>query len=275
MRVYLAGVGGYAKYLIGLPNLRFLVSYFYLRDKKSSDWQSVNLALDSGIPLMLDCGAWSAMTKNQVIDNQEYIKFCQEHRDKFEVIVSLDVIGNWQETKRNHDEMKQAGLNGLTTFHLGSPFENLNHLLETENYIGIGGIAGKGNQVTTQNWVKYINSLNSNCKFHGFGVTTPELLKLYDWYSVDGTTWMTGAARYGRIMYHSEGHIKWIKISDQKDLEANWHLIGEDIKEGWTLEGGRTKEYERVSLRYNAKSLLGLVDYCSKNKKLDKQGFLL
>lgn len=39
MRLYLAGVGGYGKYLLGLDNLRFLVSYYYLKD--GQDWETV------------------------------------------------------------------------------------------------------------------------------------------------------------------------------------------------------------------------------------------
>lgn len=273
--LYLAGVGKYGEALLGLDNLRFLVSYFYLRNEKSNDWYDVNLALRNKIPLMLDSGAWSAMTRNETLDNQEYIRFCMKHGNKFEVIVSLDVIGDWQTTKKNHEEMKQAGISSLTTFHLGSPFEELNRLFHTESYLGIGGLATRGNRIISQKWIKYINTKRSSCRFHGFGVTTPELLKLYDWHSVDGTTWMTAAIRYGRIMYHHQGNIKWIQVSNQKELEANWHLIGEGIRKGWDLVNGRTKNYEYVALRYNAKSLLELVKYCSENKKEDLQGFLL
>jgi hypothetical protein len=275
VRLYLAGVGNYAKYLFGLDNLRFLVSYFYLAQNK--DWDVVDFALDNDIPLMLDSGAWSALTSKQEIDNRLYVEFCKQHKDKFEVIVSLDVIGDWQTTKINHDEMQQAGIDSLPTFHIDSPFDELERLLEQNSYIGIGGIAGKGNQIKTRNWINYVNHLADGHKFHGFGVTTPNLLKLYDWYSVDGTTWMTGAIRYGRIMHHNEGRLKWIAVNNQRELEKNWHLIGNDIREGWTLENGRTEKYEKVSVRYNAKSLLDLVEYYSRDqqKELAKQDFLL
>lgn len=277
MRLYLAGVGKYGDYLLGLDNLRFLVSYFYLRKAKAPEWHTVNFAIENDIPLMLDCGAWSAFNNDQEINNQEYIKFCKEHRSKFEVIVSLDVIGNYKATNTNHQEMKKAGINSLPTFHLGSPFDELEKLLEQENYIGIGGIATKGNQTIVKNWIKYVNHLANRHKFHGFGVTTPNLLKQHNWHSVDGTTWMTAAVRYGRLMINlGNGKFKWIAVNDQKQLEENWHLIKDDIESGWHLENGRTEKYEEVSLRYNAKSLLELVQYHSKNRvRQPKQEYLL
>jgi hypothetical protein len=275
MKLYLAGADRSYQHLLGLDNLAFLTSYFYLR-KNNSFWELVDMCNKNNIPVMLDCGAWSALNQDVILDNKEYIDFCQQHINKFRPIVSLDVIGNHRETKVNFDELAADGIKSIPTFHIGSPFEYLDYYVSQTDYIGLGGIAAKTNEKQTYSWLRYIFDKCPGCKFHGFGVTNPKLLQSFDWHSVDGTTWITGALRYGRIMYNrGDGTFKWIHVQNQKQLEENWHLIGEDIQRGWDLRNGRTEYYEQVSMRYNAKSLIDLVDYCSKNKRKDGQLFLL
>ena len=274
IKLYLAGADSYFKFLDGLSNLAFLVSYYYLA--KKSDWAIVDYANNNNLPIMLDCGAWTAMNKKEVINNRDFIDFCLKYGNRFNHIVSLDVIGNPTETRKNYLEILEAGINSIPTFHFGSNFSELKFLASKTDYIGLGGIATKGNQVKVKSWLNFIFKNYPNLRFHGFGITTPELLKYYNWHSVDGTTWMTAAVRYGRIMVNlGNGKFKWIAISDQNELKENWHLIKDDMVLGWSLENGRTDKYEEVSTRYNAKSLIELVSYCSQNKKKNYQEYLL
>jgi len=274
MLLYLAGADGYYKHLEGLPNLRFLVSYFYLKDNKG--WDLVEWANNKSYPVILDCGAWSAFNKKITLDNKDYIDFCLKYQDKFFDIVALDVINNHQATMSNYLEIYNAGLiDSIPTFHFGTPFEELDKLTKMTNYIGLGGIAQKGRQIKINKWLDYVFTNYPDVKFHGFGATTPELLCRYNWHSIDGTTWMTAAVRYGRIMVNlGNGKIKWIKVQSQSQLTKHWDLVKE-IELGWSLKNGRTDRYEEVSTRFNAKSLIEIVDYCTKNKVNNNQLYLL
>lgn len=275
MRLYLAGADGVYQYLDGLDNLAFLVSYYYLKSG-GNRWNIVHYANKNKIPLMLDCGAWTAYTKKIEIPVQDYINFCLEFGHHFNTIVSLDVIGNHENTAKNYQMMRDAKIDCIPTFHFSSPYEALDRLIRQTDYVGLGGIATKGGNRVSKEWARYVFATYPNIKFHGFGVTTPALLKAHSWHSVDGTTWMTAAVRYGRIMVNlGNGRFKWIAIQNQEQLEKNWHSIKDDIEEGWSLENGRTKHYERVSLRYNAKSLIDLVKYCTENKINQLQEYLI
>lgn len=269
MRVYLAGVGTNFKYLEGLDNLAFLVSYYYIQSN-GPDAKAAKYANKKGIPLFLDSGAFSAMTVGAKIDLSTYTLFCEIYGKQFDVIMSLDVIGNAEATWVNHSYMRNEGVKSLCTFHLDSDWKYLIQMLESgDDYIALAvkGLQGQKERVRVflDECFNLIQKYNPTIRTHGLGLTTPSIIRDYPLDSIDGTTWMTGAAQYGRIMYHNEGTIQWIRVSDQADLEANWHLIGDAIQEGWDLKKGRTKEYERVSLRYNAKSLIELVEYWNKN----------
>lgn len=271
MKVYLAGVGSNYKYLENLPHLAFLVSYHYISGN-GPDNKAIKYATQNGIPLFLDSGAFSAMTVGAKIDLSTYSLYCDIYGRQFEVIMSLDVIGDADATWKNHSYMRKEGIKSLCTFHLDSDWKYLIQMLESgDDYIALAVKGKQGEKERVRIFLdecfELIQKYNPTVKTHGLGLTTPSIIRDYPLTSIDGTTWMTGASQYGRIMYHNEGAIQWIRVSDQADLEANWHLIGDDICEGWDLKKGRTKQYERVSLRYNAKSLIDLVEYWNARRK--------
>lgn len=271
MKVYLAGVGSNFKYLEGLDNLAFLVSYHYVQNN-GPDAKAIKYATSKRIPLFLDSGAFSAMTVGAKIDLSTYTLYCEIYGKAFEVIMSLDVIGDAEATWVNHSYMRKEGVKSLCTFHLDSDWKYLIQMIESgDDYIALAVKGQQGQKervrVFLDECFNLIQKYNPTIKTHGLGLTTSSIVRDYPLTSIDGTTWMTAASKFGRIMYHCNGETKWITVSDQEDLEKNWHLIGDDIQEGWGLKTGRTKQYERVSLRYNAKSLIDLVEYWNQRRK--------
>lgn len=202
MRLYLAGTdtANHHLYLDGMKDLRFLVSYWYILNASGSE--AIEYAVNNNIPVFLDSGAFSALMSGAFIDIDKYIRYCLDNKNKFEVIASLDVIGNWKGTLDNHKTMKESGVNSIPAFHVREPFEALRYFLETEEYIALGVAGMQRKQKQIMSWLakcfELREEINPNCKFHGFALTSELTMRSFPWYSVDSTSWKSGWM-YGRL----------------------------------------------------------------------------
>jgi len=95
-------------------------------------------------------------------------------------------------------------LNQCQSCTLGKSFEWLDRMLEQTNYIGLGGVT-KNNIAKIRMWFDevfpYLERQNiTGLKVHGFGVTSPSILKSYPWYSVDSSTAVMMAGKAGKCL---------------------------------------------------------------------------
>jgi hypothetical protein len=169
----------------------------------------------------LDSGAFSAWSKGTSIDLEEYAQFILDRPDTFNVIANLDVIpGAWGEvpTQRDIDRsaeqgwenfyaleklLKPIGKRPINIYHQGEDKKWLKKLMDEQDYFGVS----PGNDRTTRQKIEWLDAIMPTLtddkgwpirKFHGFGVTSLEVLLRYPWYSVDSTSWvLTG--RFGAI----------------------------------------------------------------------------
>lgn len=156
------------------------------------------------IDIFLDSGAFSMMSRGVEIDIEEYIEFVQTYKKYLSVYANLDVINDPIATMKNQKIMEEHGLEPLPTYHADTPIKYLYKLLDKYEYIAIGGTVGKS---TDERIIIYdrvfdiITSKNGepSCKIHGFGITTPDLMLRYPFYSVDSTSWIK-SAMYGNIL---------------------------------------------------------------------------
>jgi hypothetical protein len=170
------------------------------------------------IRLLVDSGAYSAWQQRATIKLEAYIAFLQSSTAHIEHYVSLDVIaGNGQRTldahqiKRaasrsydNHQRMKKVGLSPIPVFHQDDPFEWLQrYVSDGENYIGIAAHGGHAHNDIP--WFDRCFALiPSSVRVHGFGQTTPSILRHFPFTSVDSRTWLQ-AASFARLtipIYH-------------------------------------------------------------------------
>jgi len=152
------------------------------------------------IQMFLDSGAYSAMTQKLSININEYIGFIKDNYDVISYYANLDVIGSAEKTLENHKIMQDAGLNPLPVFHLSEDPKFLLNYMETNDYIAVGGAAGKLQGPALRRfldriWVKYLLTDEgfAKVKIHGFGITAIPLLHRYPWFSVDSTSWCRSA----------------------------------------------------------------------------------
>jgi hypothetical protein len=155
-----------------------------------------------GVDILMDSGAFSAMTKGEVIELDEYIEYIKKCGDNISAHISLDVIGDGDKTYDNWQYMRSKGLDPIPTYHLGTDPKYLQRYLKETDYIGLGGVAG----VTTSRTVREtFNALWNNyltdkkglplCKIHGMGITDVRIVAGYPWYSIDSSTWLMTSRR--------------------------------------------------------------------------------
>lgn len=150
--------------------------------------------------VMLDSGAYSAWRKKKVIDIDKYIQFVKTNRDKFEVCVNLDVIGDGRASYENWMYLRRNGLDTMPVFHVGTDEKWLEKYMRKSEYIGIGAIANLSAERRFHGldhvWKKFLTDWGG--KVHGMGLTDTQWLQRFPWYSVDSISPVLQAA-YGGI----------------------------------------------------------------------------
>lgn len=212
MRLYLAGAETTGMWvgekLLGVENLAFLSSYFYI-----SKSDIVGFCERNEIPHMLDSGAFSAMHSGKAIDIDKYIEFIKEHGAKFDKVAALDCIGDWRGTEKNLQYMRNKGVNPIPVFHTNEPFDYLDNLLKENDYLCLGVTGSKLRQPQIIAWLvevfKRRERINPDCKMHGFALTSAKIMKYFDWDSCDSTTYINGM-KFGEVFELSD-EIKKIK----------------------------------------------------------------
>jgi len=204
-----------------------LTSYFYIKDEPEP------LERLRYIPhLFLDSGAFSAHKSKGKIVLMDYMEFVKKHEKHLDLYANLDVIGDAQKTLDNQFEMEKQGLKPLPTFHYG---ENWDYLKDYINmgykYIAFGGLVGKNQRARLLFLKQAFSMIPKNVKVHGFGMTSPRLLKLFPWHSADSINWLMGAIR-GVIYQYDKGNIYPAKINKKPRQGEMQHLKREFTRIG-------------------------------------------
>lgn len=158
-----------------------------------------------GRRFFLDSGAFSAYTMGVQIDIGEFCDYCHRNADVIIMPSVLDAIGDPDGTWRNQAEMERRGVRPLPCYHYGEPTEIVDYYCRNYEYITIGGMVPISNPQLRlwldRIWEEHLTDGDGvpRCKVHGFGLTSPELMNRYPWYSVDSSTWQAMGSN-GSIM---------------------------------------------------------------------------
>lgn len=245
MKLFFAGYNTCPKILEVDKDIGVLTSYIECRKKHIPD---------VGKDLILDSGAFSAMTRNINIDLDEYIEYIRINERYITTYANLDVIGNAQASNDNQEYMERAGLNPLPTFHYGSDYDHLVNMVRKYDHIGLGGlvpIIHEKNKVAnhlSSCW-RIILDNNPKCKVHGWGLASQWALTKYPFYSVDSTTWLAGGKFRRRVTYKNN------KLHSCNDKQAN-----------------KPYSYENINM-HNAHNLIKLVEQADKVWRHRKVGY--
>jgi hypothetical protein len=208
--------------------------------------------------LIVDSGAFSVWNAGGELHLDDYLVFLRDfdkkHRSKFKEVwyVNLDVIPGKQGESPTPDQIAKACEDGYKNYEImRNEFDNVIHVYhegddpdylrkminEGAKYIGIS----PSNDVMTgprQVWLdQAFHKLKEHphIRTHGFAVTSFELMKTFDWFSVDSTSWFM-IGMYGKLcipldrqghLFLGEGdlvHKKEVSISERKKKSADGYL---------------------------------------------------
>ena len=175
---------------LGVKNA--LVSYWY--DNKPENYIDFHNKYPD-VSIMVDSGAYSAMTQKGRIALEPYIEFALKIQDSVDWIVALDVIGDPEESKENYLKMIQQGVSKeklMGVYHATEPWNYLEFYLKACKIMGVGTSALKRGELR-----KYMNHVNQifsrikgNTKIHMLGLNAPKVMYALGGkiYSTDSTS---------------------------------------------------------------------------------------
>jgi hypothetical protein len=175
-----------------------LVSYHFWRDLDLDE----HFARWPTHPVVFaDSGAFSAFTSGAVVDVHEYAAWLDRWRHHFAVACTLDVIHDEVATEANTAILEDHGHRVLPVFHTQEPWEYLERLCDRYPYVGLGGMVPfKIRRNALARWLVkcFRTGVADGTVFHGLGLTSPDLLALLPFYSVDSSGWCEGL-QYGKV----------------------------------------------------------------------------
>lgn len=175
----------------------------------------------SNTTLIGDSGAYSARTQGIEITNAVLTAWAQTWYHRLAWVAAMDVSGDIPTTRANWQTLCDKGLPAVSTLHLGGdPAEMDWYVEQGVDFLGLGGIAGvSSGSAAIFRWLvqvfKYARANHPQMRFHGWGITKPDWLRLPFW-SVDSSGW--GASyRYGRLALRHPltGKVLNIKLDGQ------------------------------------------------------------
>lgn len=241
MKMFLAGLESSYKWLPIEKSKYTLASYAYIKQGLAEHIPKFDMFL-------LDSGAFTFRKKSTNVDwNQyldKYIKFINDNDVKYFFELDIDNIIGYDNvvTLRNKLEY-ETGKKTIPVWHISRGIDNFKEMCMQYDYAALGS-STKYKEKDNHKLLYYLLSIakKHNCKIHGLGFT-PKIMKQFDFYSVDSTTW--DGYKYGNLHKFVGNDIKTIKIPKGKGL---------------------TRDYKKVT--HN-----NFVEYCKYQRYLDRGRF--
>ena len=229
-------------------SLKLLLSYHYF--KKHNLHELMDKYFGNKPPkIFVDSGAFSSMTLGSEINLESYIDWIKRYQDIMTIYANLDFINDPVKTYENQKKMEDAGLKPIPVFHTGESIEWLQRYIdEGYTYICLGGMVPySSDRKKLITWIsKCFNTAAESgkpIKFHGFGMTSFDLMKAYPWASCDSSSWST-SFRFGNVHIFDEkkGRFQVVKFRDIKksykyaELLRSYGFSPNDIAIGSEIE---------------------------------------
>lgn len=216
--------------------LRILLSYWYYKDA-DLDALFAKYFTKPYPDVFADSGAFSAMSQKVEVNIDEYAEWIKRYKHLFSVYSNLDVIGDPEATLKNQTILEDRhGLEPRPVVHAASNYTPLEYYLSKGyKYIALGGLVPYAAQpkLRMRYLIKAFQMAGKDAVFHGFGVTSWEVMSQLPWYSVDSSSWGSGF-RFGIVPLfdYQRGRFEKAKLGDLpgclrlsrlfEDLGFNW-----------------------------------------------------
>lgn len=227
----------------------FLVSYYY--EEKGNLIDHI-LANNPNANIILDSGAYTAMTQKKEIDLTKYMEYIKNNKNKFKNYFVLDVINNPVKSLENYNIMVENKLNPIPVFHVYEDFKYLEHYVKVADYIAIGGATTlKFKKRELINFIENcISMIPKGKKIHLLGVSSYDILMRFGGqvHSVDSSS-MNASMVYHSLIDFS-GTTKHIKLTNigkatsdqinerQKYIAKRYINLEAEINQYWRNKNG-------------------------------------
>lgn len=155
-----------------------------------------NIAAGLYCDVVLDSGAYQAMTGTRRVELSLYAEFCEQYGGLFKWVANFDDIEDYKQSAENLAYLEDRVDSVVPVYHQGEPIEVLRDMVASHDRIGLGfqrPISGP------EYW---LNSLreplwDGETKVHGFAMS--RWVQGWPFESTDSTTWISEmrALRYG------------------------------------------------------------------------------
>lgn len=209
--------------------LRVLLSYWYYKD---TDLDALfEKYFTSPFPeVFADSGAYSAMTQGAPVNIDDYAAWIKRYKHLFSTYANLDVIKDAKATQRNQHYLEDKhALAPLPAFHVLEDFKYLEYYLDRYPYIALGVAGMQQRKDEVMRWlVKCFKMADNKSVYHGFALTSWQVMSSFPWYSVDSSSWGQGF-RFGNVPVFDFNRGKFFKagLGDNKSCSKLASLIGE------------------------------------------------
>lgn len=190
---------------------KVLCSYAYFRSDK---FRPLLDAVHDGPAMVFgDSGAHSARTLGISLTLPEYAAWCHQWDDRLALYANLDVIGAPEATWRNQRRLElRHGLTPIPVFHTGEPWRYLERYIdEGYTYIALGKLLGNPLSELLPWLDRAFQIAGDRAVFHGFGMTTWEVVRRLPFCSVDSSTW-TSPYRFGVVKLFDDARGQWVSF---------------------------------------------------------------
>ena len=172
---------------------------------------------------LLDSGAFTFMnnSKNNVDFDEyltKYISFINTHDIKYFFELDVDVIVGLKEVERLRKRLEEeTGKKCIPVWHKSRGKDYFIKMCKEYDYIAIGGIVTKEIKPYEFKYFKwFIDTAHSyGCKIHGLGFTNLKGLYIYNFDSVDSTSWVAGG-KFDSLYHFNGREMKQVDTGNRK-----------------------------------------------------------
>lgn len=198
-----------------------LISYYYWQKK---DMNELIETIGYLPVILLDSGAFTAMTKKKPINIDSYMQYIEKYSKFFEGYFALDVIKDSVKSIDNYEYMKEKGYKPFPVYHYGEDISVLIYYLKDKpRLIGLGGFARGISDKNVFSFIDSIVEISGEQKFHLLGKSNKRYVKRFpDLYSSDSSRWIQTAGF---------GNPRRINITGIKNRDRYWKAYYNLIKD--------------------------------------------
>lgn len=172
---------------------------------------------------LLDSGAFTFMNNSKSnVDFDEYltsyIEFINKHDISHFFELDIDVLVGLEEVERLRKRLEsETGKKPIPVWHKSRGKEKFIEMCEQYDYVAIGGIVTKEILPAEYKYFKwFIDTAHSyGCKIHGLGFTNLKGLYIYNFDSVDSTSWVAGG-KFGTLYQFTGRGLKQVDTEGRK-----------------------------------------------------------